>query len=374
MMGPVAIPALVECWQQLEKNQSNYCLAEDSLYEMAEFNPEHRIQVIDIYCNYMRNPYTSERTLNGFLIAQLMDLKAVEVFDEIRHMFALDCVDLSCAGDLEEVEIDLGFRTQRSTPKPTFVEMQGYENPLEPFNIELNDEEGAFFQVVENCLLRYGDDDSILDISELDGFFAALACAPITIMPSVWVSAIWGGEHLVPQWESEQEITEFNQSIIKPLHMLHYSGVMSDFNGQEYEPLFLDGILPSSKLLNVDEWCEGFVKRLKLWGEIKPEAMKQLETCLYPIRHFCTDNGFEALSSMSDNVIYQLQSSIQPKVKALPNYFCKPIKRADTKLIYAASKMGRNDSCPCGSGKKYKKCCGLNQEKNLLVFLGRLSV
>jgi uncharacterized protein len=284
-------------------------------------------------------------------------------------MFALDCVDLSCAGDLEEVEIDLGFRTQRSTPKPTFVEMQGYENPLEPFNIELNDEEGAFFQVVENCLLRYGSDDSILDISELDGFFAALACAPITIMPSVWVSAIWGGEHLVPQWESEQEITEFNQSI-----MLHYNGVMSDFNGQEYEPLFLDGIHPSSKLLNVDEWCEGFVKGLKLWGEVKPEAMKQLETCLYPIRHFCTDNGFEALSSMSDNVIYQLQSSIQPKVKALHNYFYKPIKRADTMLIHAASKMGRNDSCPCGSGKKYKKCCGLNQEKNLLVFLGRLSV
>jgi uncharacterized protein YecA (UPF0149 family) len=21
-------------------------------------------------------------------------------------------------------------------------------------------------------------------------------------------------------------------------------------------------------------------------------------------------------------------------------------------------KTGRNDSCPCGSGKKYKKCCG----------------
>jgi uncharacterized protein len=23
-------------------------------------------------------------------------------------------------------------------------------------------------------------------------------------------------------------------------------------------------------------------------------------------------------------------------------------------------KIGRNDPCPCGSGKKYKKCCGLN--------------
>jgi uncharacterized protein len=24
------------------------------------------------------------------------------------------------------------------------------------------------------------------------------------------------------------------------------------------------------------------------------------------------------------------------------------------------TKVGRNDPCPCGSGKKYKKCCGLN--------------
>ena len=24
----------------------------------------------------------------------------------------------------------------------------------------------------------------------------------------------------------------------------------------------------------------------------------------------------------------------------------------------AAIKAGRNDPCPCGSGKKYKKCCG----------------
>jgi preprotein translocase subunit SecA len=24
-------------------------------------------------------------------------------------------------------------------------------------------------------------------------------------------------------------------------------------------------------------------------------------------------------------------------------------------------KVGRNDPCPCGSGKKYKRCCGLKQ-------------
>ena len=25
-------------------------------------------------------------------------------------------------------------------------------------------------------------------------------------------------------------------------------------------------------------------------------------------------------------------------------------------------KIGRNDPCPCGSGKKYKKCCGMNED------------
>jgi len=28
--------------------------------------------------------------------------------------------------------------------------------------------------------------------------------------------------------------------------------------------------------------------------------------------------------------------------------------------IEKPKKIGRNDPCPCGSGKKYKKCCGKN--------------
>ncbi len=29
--------------------------------------------------------------------------------------------------------------------------------------------------------------------------------------------------------------------------------------------------------------------------------------------------------------------------------------------IVKGKKIGRNDPCPCGSGKKYKFCCGRNQ-------------
>lgn len=30
----------------------------------------------------------------------------------------------------------------------------------------------------------------------------------------------------------------------------------------------------------------------------------------------------------------------------------------DSKIVRNENKVGRNDACPCGSGKKYKKCCG----------------
>jgi len=35
-----------------------------------------------------------------------------------------------------------------------------------------------------------------------------------------------------------------------------------------------------------------------------------------------------------------------------------PIPDAPVEQAKAAKSLGRNDPCSCGSGKKYKKCCG----------------
>ncbi|RDY23006.1 SEC-C domain-containing protein [Romboutsia maritimum] len=44
----------------------------------------------------------------------------------------------------------------------------------------------------------------------------------------------------------------------------------------------------------------------------------------------------------------------------LPAEKRKEIQKAykNSKTIVKENKVGRNDACPCGSGKKYKKCCG----------------
>lgn len=44
-----------------------------------------------------------------------------------------------------------------------------------------------------------------------------------------------------------------------------------------------------------------------------------------------------------------------------------------------APKAGRNDACPCGSGKKYKKCCELKEHNArgsnlMLIIVGALMV
>ena len=40
---------------------------------------------------------------------------------------------------------------------------------------------------------------------------------------------------------------------------------------------------------------------------------------------------------------------------------------SETPLKIASGNYGRNDPCPCGSGKKYKKCCLRKQEGSLLI-------
>jgi len=35
-----------------------------------------------------------------------------------------------------------------------------------------------------------------------------------------------------------------------------------------------------------------------------------------------------------------------------------PLPDVPVEPLKAAQAVGRNDPCPCGSGKKYKKCCG----------------
>jgi len=65
------------------------------------------------------------------------------------------------------------------------------------------------------------------------------------------------------------------------------------------------------------------------------------------------------LSTVSDNDVdfkfYDSQWAFNPELeKRLVDYSSYKVEKSRAKY----GKIGRNESCPCGSGKKYKRCCG----------------
>ena len=69
-----------------------------------------------------------------------------------------------------------------------------------------------------------------------------------------------------------------------------------------------------------------------------------------------TEKRAKELESVFDENGWKYTIELEPdrpeNIKAL-EILLNPIK---TKI--AEKKVGRNEPCPCGSGKKYKKCCG----------------
>jgi len=69
-----------------------------------------------------------------------------------------------------------------------------------------------------------------------------------------------------------------------------------------------------------------------------------------------TEKRVKELESVFDENGWKYTIELEPdkpeNIKAL-DILLNPIK---TKI--AEKKVGRNEPCPCGSGKKYKKCCG----------------
>ncbi len=77
--------------------------------------------------------------------------------------------------------------------------------------------------------------------------------------------------------------------------------------------------------------------------------------------------GFDMFDEMiasiqEDTVRLVLTVQIRQKEEPKREQVAKPIEPAGERFHRQQNgqkqKIGRNDPCPCGSGKKYKKCCG----------------
>ena len=197
------------------------------------------------------------------------------------------------------------------------------------------------------------DDEGVIDISELDGLFAAIVSGPETILPSRWLPLVWGD--CEPVWKSEKGFERIMNLMMR--HMNSIARMLLEAR-DEFEPLFMGRVVGDNEHVIVDEWCEGYCRGVALAGD-RWEIDLDMQILLVPIRAFTSETEWMGHTG-NDEEVRNVQKAITPNVREIYAYWLarreqsvsteSPVQRSEVKV-------GRNDPCPCGSGKKYKKCC-----------------
>ncbi|WP_446029377.1 YecA/YgfB family protein [Lelliottia amnigena] len=207
---------------------------------------------------------------------------------------------------------------------------------------------------LEETLMSYGHEDaSVIDVSELDGMLTAVLSGPVVVEPDTWLVAVWGGQKYVPRWKNDREMNRFIDLCFK--HLNDIAERLSDYPDQ-FEPVFGVNDVDEKSYTVVEEWCYGYMRGMALtdWSSL-PEALK---ADLDIITLHGTEANAEQLDELTEDEYHASIERIKPAALRLYNYWvANPLVTVAQQPIINGTKVGRNDPCPCGSGKKFKSCC-----------------
>lgn len=208
------------------------------------------------------------------------------------------------------------------------------------------------------------DGDGPMLISELDGFLAGILVCPELIMPSEWLPIALGREgEEVDAFDGEDVLQDTIQLVFK-----HYNTIGRELQHGDarYRPVF--DVSPRYDEVLWELWMSGFAHAMALrpdsWLPIPPDGDDN-DAAL-------ATAGMMALSMIADSDEIATANSIQTEelTKAAPNLIPEWVETLHAWRVRnsmdppqqqaVSTKVGRNETCPCGSGKKYKKCCALN--------------
>lgn len=208
--------------------------------------------------------------------------------------------------------------------------------------------------------------ESSMDLSALEGFLSAIAISPDPVLPSRWLPWAWDmdGGKAEAIFEDDEQANR-----ILSLIMRHYNAIIQTFttDPESFGPIFWRG-----NQWGAAEWCEGFL----LGFQFNDEAWALLSVAqpkwFAPFMLLGTDEGLDITRSKGDaehwmNEIEASLLKIQAYWKERRGTQNGGLVKDDSligeqvrsmQVVRGIPKIGRNDPCPCGSGEKFKKCCG----------------
>jgi uncharacterized protein len=217
---------------------------------------------------------------------------------------------------------------------------------------------------LSDLLSRFGAKGA-MNLEQLDGFFAALIAGPDDVLPSEYLPEIWGDAMVNEDTFRAQAILQDFLSLVTR----HWNAVSKTLrSGNVYTPLLLED---EHGVAHGNDWVNGFLGGMELRREDWNPLIDDEDNggSLVPIFALAHEHDPDPELRPYDKPISpelreKLIIGVAAGVMRIYRYFEKrgqmasPALSSDATFRRLTPKIGRNDPCPCGSGKKYKYCCG----------------
>lgn len=200
-----------------------------------------------------------------------------------------------------------------------------------------------------------------LSLEGMDGFFCALIASPRHVMPSEYFPIVWGGE--LTGANAFASIDDANA--ILGLMMRHWNAIIAELDRDEvYMPIIEDveaGDVPGRA------WARGFMRGVQQasqesWRELfGSETEGQLLTIPIVAGEVDPDWPREPLTAeKKEDLIVSMAAGFARSYRHFGAARRSNALSQQSRATYRRStaKVGRNEPCPCGSGRKFKQCCG----------------
>jgi uncharacterized protein len=211
-----------------------------------------------------------------------------------------------------------------------------------------------------------------LGYCELAGFFFALACAPQLVKPREWLPLALGEE--LPKSDDEaRALIELVMTLYNHINLQVLEREPALPAGVEVRVEPMENFGPQAPL---GRWAGGFGAGQLLTEDVWPPFVDEapdpetLDTTLGGLNVALTfftsrELARKWLRKMAGKPT--LEAGARRALDALPVSMkalaelgrgLEDARRARERGRTRSAKVGRNESCPCGSGRKYKHCCG----------------
>ena len=215
------------------------------------------------------------------------------------------------------------------------------------------------FQELDQFLLsdRCAEDGMTMDI--LHGYLTALVIGPQEVLMAEWLPLVWGSKSgQAPAFKNDKERDRIIGLIARFMNEI---AITMEVAPKEFEPLYCMHEWEGKQLIDGEAWawgfCQGMDIRADQWQVIQDSNLAPLMRSIYLL-------GAEEIEEdemmLVDDPVKRDRLAIEVEA-AIPEIqkFWGPLRKsAVTQVIHDTPKPGRNDDCACGSGKKFKKCCG----------------